>query len=443
MIAYGVWFLSGKPVVTVDYVAELNRIACPDDERSNAAPLYHKAAQIYNNSLTSENLPARLLMGENISELTVEQKILVKDWLAENENVFNLIAEGAKKPYYARTYEAGPMIDLLLHELADFRQIVYGLQMRAQFRAEQARYEEAFTNLQTCYVLGQHLKGSKTLPEQLVALAIESKNTPLLRHILGQSTLDPDTLTRLHQNLEKIFSNGNFMINLKAEKLLVYDEIQRCFTESRIGRGHLYYKSIKRFQLLDAERAGLPLVETSFPANAWRDLPHFLFTHPNKQETRKMADRLFNYWEKLSNKSPAQLEAEGINQNEKARGIIKGNTLLEILAQDLRARNRVAHRIKVDIEATLTIIAILRYNLDFGQYPEKLDELVMAGYLKETPMDPWSDRPLVYRKTDDDFILYSTGLNFTDDAGQVHRDDRGRFRQWADEGDAVFWPVRK
>ncbi len=41
LIAYIAWFLSGKPAVTVDYVAELNRIACPTvDESLNAAPLY-------------------------------------------------------------------------------------------------------------------------------------------------------------------------------------------------------------------------------------------------------------------------------------------------------------------------------------------------------------------------------------------------------------------
>ncbi len=86
---------------------------------------------------------------------------------------------------------------------------------------------------------------------------------------------------------------------------------------------------------------------------------------------------------------------------------------------------------------------MVRYKQDKGSYPESLDKLVTAGYLKEIPLDTFSDKPLVYKKTDDDFILYSVGPNFIDDGGQVYRDDKGIVRQWADEGDAVFWPVFK
>ena len=71
------------------------------------------------------------------------------------------------------------------------------------------------------------------------------------------------------------------------------------------------------------------------------------------------------------------------------------------------------------------------------------EELFEAGYLKKLPMDPYSDSPLVYKKTDDDFILYSVGYDFEDDGGEVYRDNKGRVRPWGDEGDAVFWPVRK
>ena len=51
----------------------------------------------------------------------------------------------------------------------------------------------------------------------------------------------------------------------------------------------------------------------------------------------------------------------------------------------------------------LTILALLRWRLQKDQYPAALDELVAAGFLNELPMDPWSDKPLVYKKTDDDF----------------------------------------
>ena len=46
-IFYVVWFLTGKPVITTNYVAELNSMVRPvADESLNAAPLYLKAVDL-------------------------------------------------------------------------------------------------------------------------------------------------------------------------------------------------------------------------------------------------------------------------------------------------------------------------------------------------------------------------------------------------------------
>jgi len=92
---------------------------------------------------------------------------------------------------------------------------------------------------------------------------------------------------------------------------------------------------------------------------------------------------------------------------------------------------------------TLTIIAILRYKQDIGRYPEDLNELIAKGYLKQLPVDPYSDKSLTYKKTDTDFVLYGFGLNFKDDGGKIFYTDKGRpiWRSTEEGGDMVFWPV--
>jgi hypothetical protein len=67
-----------------------------------------------------------------------------------------------------------------------------------------------------------------------------------------------------------------------------------------------------------------------------------------------------------------------------------------------------------------------------------LDELVAAGYLAELPMDPYSEWPLVYRRTEGNFMLYSRGADFKDNNG-VHSPKWGAD---ARGGDYVFWPVQ-
>jgi len=83
------------------------------------------------------------------------------------------------------------------------------------------------------------------------------------------------------------------------------------------------------------------------------------------------------------------------------------------------------------------------YQKKIGRYPTSLDEVVAAGYLQKLPMDPYSDKPLIYEKTKDSFVLYSIGLNFKDDGGEPGKSSAGRVRKWSDNGDTLFWPTPK
>ncbi|MHC4243039.1 MAG: hypothetical protein ACYSU4_11600, partial [Planctomycetota bacterium] len=121
----------------------------------------------------------------------------------------------------------------------------------------------------------------------------------------------------------------------------------------------------------------------------------------------------------------------------------RDNMFLGVLMPAFERVIEISYRLPTDADATLAVIAVLRYKQDKGAYPEGLEELVASDYLKKLPMDSWSDRPLVYRKTEDDFTLYSVGFNFIDDGGQFGKDKKGNPRVWAEEGDAVFWPVAK
>jgi len=59
------------------------------------------------------------------------------------------------------------------------------------------------------------------------------------------------------------------------------------------------------------------------------------------------------------------------------------------------------------------------------------------------PMDPYSDGPLIYQKTEGGFLLYSFGSNLKDDVGKLGLGSQGTPKMWADNGDWVFWPVPK
>jgi len=488
-ILYVVWFFSGKPVVTVNYVAELNKIVRPAaDESLNAGPLYLKSIDLYKElsddfllffaknhkavideknqhqvqelaKRINELLPSRkhwnfqkerqdtqgevswvlyqFLRGK-YNEFTIEQKHIAERWLQEHNDALELIIEGSRKPYYWRTYESGgekpdEMIGVRLPYLADFRGLVYSLRWRARLSAGQGRYKDAFEDIKSCYRLGRHLRGDKFLIEQLVGIAVEAIAVQTFRDILSQYQIDSATLVALQKDFEQIIASENFVISLKLEKMMLYDAIQRCFTTDRIGHGHLYLPRIEQLRQFVSQQVD--------SLEHFTTILHALFTHPNKYQSREMADRYYAFFEKMARKTPAQIHTEGIDIEQQAMEIIKGNLLLEIFAPALGRINEISHRNKTEVQATLTTLAILRYKQTIGAYPNSLEELLTAGYIKEIPIDSYSDKPLVYKKKGDDFILYSVGPNCVDDGGQSGKDGKGKPKLWVDNGDAVFWPV--
>jgi hypothetical protein len=373
------------------------------------------------------------------NEANGRQKQLIGKWLDDNEQIFNLVIAGTQKPYYWHDYEsenANEIAAVLIPNLPEFSRFAYALRWRAWLQAEQGRYEDAFDEMKSCYRFGQHLKDDKTLIEQLTGIAIEASAVHTIRDILGRDQINSAVLATLQKDIEQITATEDFARSTKTDKLCIYDEIQRCFTEDRLTGGHLYLKGFQRF---------VGLYGYKFPRKEkeWAELLHILFTHPNKQESRETADRLYAFIDKMIRKTPNQLKVDGIDIEKEAMKIVKPNILLKVfLTPHFSKIHELNYRLKTDTQALITTIAILRYTQERGGYPAGLDELIAAGHLKELPMDPYSDKPLVYRKTDGDFTLYSIGSNFRDDDGTVARHDDGRIKSWADDGDWVFWPVQ-
>ncbi|MHC4284367.1 MAG: hypothetical protein ACYSWZ_15550, partial [Planctomycetota bacterium] len=153
--------------------------------------------------------------------------------------------------------------------------------------------------------------------------------------------------------------------------------------------------------------------------------------------------RFYAYCETFAQKTPAQIRAEGIDYETETMKIVGDNVLLSILTPALYRAAEIGHRHRTNVEATISILALQRYKADKASFPDDLQQLITAGYLRQLPIDVFSGKPLVYRKTDESFILYSVGENFEDDGGKPDPTRKGRPRLWDDDGDSIFWPVPK
>jgi hypothetical protein len=89
----------------------------------------------------------------------------------------------------------------------------------------------------------------------------------------------------------------------------------------------------------------------------------------------------------------------------------------------------------------LSAIALKRYSLRHGNYPESLDALV-PEFLSAVPTDYMDGKPVKYRRNEDgSFTLYSVGEDGKDDGGDVSLPaDKPNARQLWDRKDFV-WPA--
>ena len=157
--------------------------------------------------------------------------------------------------------------------------------------------------------------------------------------------------------------------------------------------------------------------------------------HPDRQETLEAERQLLAFWQQVAELTPATIRRQNIDIEEHSIKIVDRNTLLYILMPAVEKVHSLSYRFKTGAAASSTVLTLVSYKQENGEYPIDLEQLVEAKYISALPLDPFSDQPLVYRKTGDDFILYSVGLDFDDDGGVQGE------KLWAEEGDAVFWPV--
>jgi hypothetical protein len=89
------------------------------------------------------------------------------------------------------------------------------------------------------------------------------------------------------------------------------------------------------------------------------------------------------------------------------------------------ALNRIEQRwetSRAELRLTRVAVALAAYKSDRGAYPPTLSDLSPA-FLSELPPDNFTDRPLIYARTDHGYTLYSAGPNMLDDGGSTASGD--------------------
>lgn len=446
------YMATGRPTISIDYTQWMNDKVCDSrDESLNAYYDYQKAIESI-----PEAYPDEI---KKIDTYTRKQGKTTEDWTAIESflkihtEAFNTFRVGAAKPYYWNIYQVPEelyredwqrkiekersikpfggftksemvtgVMEGLMPQMQGYKKLAYRMMyFQIPFDIHKGHVKQATEDCIGIYYFSQHLLSQGVAIEQLVGVAIESIAMSSVYDLLSQVDVPPDDLLRLQQIVAKDYKPDTAPMDWSLEKAFWYDQIQRSFTDDGQGSGRPLPRGIL-FCVSDRKDYVTGLV-TGFP---------------DRKETIANIDRSFDRFDAYRSIKPKTLdEMEGQNllQADKL-------TLMQQISEPaIQKTITIGWRVRSGQAGLIGTLSILRFEKETGRWPHNWDELLEKGYLKTIPMDPYSDAPLVYKKTEDSFTLYSIGLNFTDDGGTPGTDKNGKKRQWGEHGDRIFWPV--
>lgn len=435
----------GAPTVKVDYVARLSeQVRQGRDESLNAKPYFDEAGE-----LADAQPSVYEILTERESwwpgDMNEPQRQAVAELLEKGAEALDVLSRGVTKPGYWRDYRPpagrterpsgqGPSLEIaaqgltadvlagVMPSLSHYKRLAQKLALRAGWRAWQGDLEGACGDCLSLHRIGWHMEGRGLLIEQMVGTAIEGLARGTILTIADRADIPADLLGSMQQSLQEQFSGQDVVLCLEAEKIFWYDSIQRTFTDDGVGDGRPL-------------KAALGWV-----AADWKDglLGLVTFSYPGRREMMRKIDAFYDETELLRERPPWQ--AGRGDEAERLKKIVADSFLLHAVADSAVRLGHLAWRTRTGRRALVTILALLRYRKDKGIYPDDLDTLLAEAYVREIPIDPYSGRPMGYRKTADGFLLYSWGENLADDGGRLGMGPTGKPRMWA-PNDWVFWPV--
>lgn len=417
------WAAEGKAQTAkyVDYVAELNKLGMAGhSENLNAAPFYQKAIELY---VKGSDEQTKLVSKKGWpADFPAREQQLLREWVEANSQALSQLELGSKKPYYWAKLSStdGTVMTTLAPDLAEYRNLGRAITVRAKFSAAEGNIDKALTDVVTCYRCGLHLQmgGPKMLVEQLVGIAVRALAVQTAFDILDRTKVNKDLLAVLQRQIEELSTAESYVPDFRTEKYSLLDIIQRIFTDDGKGDGLVDLPSAKRI----LGEAGLP-------------------EGMRRRQMIETTEKVYRYLDSVVQKTPWQWKAEKMDLDQGIAQITGENSLVGLFPSATTRTVEVFARCRADTDGLVTTLAVLRYKADKGQFPEKLDELVSAGYLKALQSDPFSGKPFAYKRVGEDFVLYSFGTNLKDDGGKLGLDTKGQPKRWADGGDEVFWPV--
>jgi len=395
----------GKPTT----IAEIIPPPVPDED--NAAILYNKAFELMKNGEESNvkklsTVEKYLKSLYDISQWTDEQKQEIPRLINSKEiqNIYRLLEEGSKKSKcrFNIEYEKGPEKIFFPYSF-ETQFSVKLLCIKALLEAESGNMEQAFNILLIGLKMSNHLKDEPTLISQLVRISGNTIIIKCIENISNSKSVPPQQTTLIMSGLPNHADITSLIKCLDVERVAC-----GMWGFEQILQGKI---SSKEWNVWDNE----PLWIRFYPTYLFRpiqkkDFTCYLTAISKMQENFKLPYykiELQMGYNPTPFYSGEQIPIPKYWEEQIPKYCILTRAFISTL--DRIGRLEVEHQ--ANIEICRTGLALKIFKAGNGTYPETL------FFLSERPIDPFSGKELIYKKSGNGFILYSLGPNMKDDGG--------------------------
>ena len=366
--------------------------SCPEED--NAARMWTAVENLLTIGGKDQGLLARCWTDFSSGQpLDPGEKAALRVLAAGNEKALELLMGMGDKPCFLYRDPAQTLLESRLPNAVKMLRSTELLFLSALFDAEDGKMGPAIDKITSGLGFTPLIAQEGTLMAYLIAVA----QTRILANFLGDvcrgRTVADDDLVRLIGALDPYPWKGRLAGAIRGERVF--------FVEAgglTLGQGTSGFEAFFG-DLSILQKLGLWTIRPLLKRDLRRSLPEF--------------DALETWAGRPYFESRDMLRAQA-QRSEKRPWYAY---ISKILISNFEATFVKEAVLESNILASRTGLACRLYKSRTGQYPESLEALV-PGILTVVPIDPFTGKPLVYRRDGEGFIVYSLGSNQKDDGGR-------------------------
>jgi hypothetical protein len=319
--------------------------------------------------------------------------------LAANEDFFRLVESGSRLSVsrFPVDWEAGMMLRLPHRGILD--NLTQLLLARALVAAKQGQSQQAWESLAAVIRIADQVGAEPDYSTLAVEENFVSSIFRNCREILGTAPPTETQCRYFYQVLKQAETSrplDKFLEAQRAEGIWSFDYVRRESPTRLVYGGGRH-------------RRGPNLLE-----NSWRLFRPFWEPFLKLDELYYLR-RMQQAIQAMKAPFPQSREQAGALERRTLTAAPHYAFITRMIWQPLQFTQFYYYGLQAQLQIMQVAMALRAYQIKLGKYPDTLAELSRLGW--EIPLDPFSGKPLIYRKSGAGYILYSVGKNRKDDGG--------------------------